>query len=93
MNRLLLIVALLAVVSVTLVPTYYSVLPHHADAAEPHAAQDDDCGCVCHASVTALVEVLTTEIHLTVTAVENSYSNFQPDALPSSLDRPPELFS
>jgi hypothetical protein len=93
MNRLLLIAALLAIVTVTFVPAFDVIVPHHDDAATSHAAQDDNCGCVCHVSVDAVVVAETMEIYLIAIPVENPYDHSKLDPLYNSLDRPPELFS
>jgi hypothetical protein len=93
MNRILFIAALLAVFAVTFVPTYEVALPHHDDTSVPHAAEDDDCGCICHLSVDAVVVALTMEIHQIETYTEYPYDHSRPDPIPVFLDRPPELFS
>jgi hypothetical protein len=86
------IAALLAVV-VTLLTAFDAVIPHHDDAAIPHSAENDDCGCACHVAVDAVVTALTLEIHHAVASVENLYAHSQPDPPYASIDRPPELFS
>lgn len=93
MHRLSLIVALLAIVAVTFVPVFDSVIPHHDDTTMSHASQDDGCGCVCHASVNAVVAGLSHDIHLVVAPAHVPFDHSRPDPLPASLDRPPELFS
>jgi hypothetical protein len=93
MNRLLLIAALFAIFAVTLVPAFDAVVSHHDDTAVPHAAQDDDCGCVCHVEVHAVIVALTMDLHLSIAFVEHANTRSLPDPLPTSLDRPPELFS
>lgn len=93
MNRLFLLMLLLAIAAVTFVPAFDAVVSHHADSALPHAAEDDDCGCVCHVDVHAVVIESSMELHLAVSAANWVYRLHQTDPLPTSLDRPPELFS
>jgi hypothetical protein len=93
MIRLLLIVALWAFVAALFAPAFDVLMPHHDDAGFPHAAQNDDCGCLCHVVVDAVMSSERIEYH----AVSHSIAFFEhhslPDPLPASLDRPPELFS
>jgi hypothetical protein len=93
MNRLLLLLVLLAVFAVMFAPALDVVIPHHDSATVPHAAQDDDCGCVCHVAVDAVVSAYHLEIHHFMAPAEHFISRSLPDPPPLSLDRPPELFS
>ena len=54
MNRILLLVVLLSFFAVESMSAFEALHPH-SDAGAPHAAQDDDCGCLCHWSADAVV--------------------------------------
>ncbi|HEY3294522.1 MAG TPA: hypothetical protein VGL38_03730 [bacterium] len=93
MNRLLLITTLLAFLAVVMAPVVGAVIPHHDNAEVPHAAQDDDCGCMCHVALDAVVAEHGLDIHLISAAAEHFYSHSLPDPIPTSFERPPELLS
>jgi hypothetical protein len=93
MNRIFLIMVLWAFVSALFVPALAAGTPHHGDAALPHAAEQDDCGCVCHAEMQAVLTSDPIEVHLVTFSADCLDNHLLPDACPPSLDRPPELFS
>lgn len=92
MSRISISIALLAFLTLVLLPGLLPACHHHDDAA-PHASSDCDCGCICHLSLDAVVKMAATDLRLPSSSLEIIYLHPRLEPPPNSLDRPPKLFS
>lgn len=92
MDRIFIFALLIAVVSVMFALSSDAVSLHHNHDAVPHNAHDD-CGCICHLTIDAMVSMTEIEIHQISAAFEHFYDHSFPQTIPASLERPPKLFS
>jgi len=92
MSRIFILIALLAFLTLVLLP---GLLPacHDGDDAASHSSSDCSCGCICHLSVDAVVKTAATDLHLLSSSLEIIYLHPQLEPPPNSLDRPPKLSS
>ncbi len=92
MLRLSHILACLLLAAFVAVPALEG-LDHHEEGLTAHHDNCGDCGCFCHAGLTAIVPVEVADIVLpaAATVIHDIQSN--PDHILPSIDRPPKLFS
>jgi hypothetical protein len=93
MNRVSIILALWAILSVLAAPLLLASDHHETGFATEHVACDGDCGCMCHIGLTGVVKSDVHESPLPVARALDYYCHPRTPDFISSLDRPPELFS